>query len=85
MNRDDKALLREMGRNRKGVATLRYPMNQSSSEWLRVRAAKRLCAAGLAVMVNRVTVRLTREGCALVRELRDQRLDQNQTRMPSAE
>ena len=77
MNSNDEALLREMGRSRKGIATLRYPMNQSSPEWRRVRAAKRLCAAGLAVMVNRATVRLTPEGCAFVRELRDRRLDQN--------
>ena len=77
MNRDDEALLLKMGRDRKGIATLRRPMNQSSPEWRRVRAAERLCAAGLALMQDGVTVRLTREGYALVRELRDQRLDQN--------
>ena len=75
MNRDDEALLREMGRNRDGIATLRKAMNESSPEWRRVHAAKRLCAARLAFMQNQVTIRLTREGCALVRKLRDQRLD----------
>ena len=75
MNRDDEALLQEMGRHRNGSATLRYPMNRSSPEWRRVRAAERLCAARLALMQDGVTVRLTQEGCALLRRLRDQRLD----------
>ena len=67
MNTEDEALLREMGRSRQETAILLYPMNQSSAEWRRVRAAKRLCAVGLSVMENRVTVRLTRAGIGAAR------------------
>ena len=76
MNRDDEALLLKMGRRRKGCATIRPDvMNQTSPVAREVAAAKRLCAARLAFMKDRVTIRLTPEGCELVRKVRDQRLD----------
>lgn len=81
MNSDDEALLLKMGRDRRGIATLRRPMNKNHIAWREVAAAERLCRARLAFMQNEVTLRLTREGCALVRELRDRNLDQNEGRI----
>ncbi len=75
MNRDDEALLMKMGRSRRGRATLRRPPNSDHPAWREVAAAERLCKARLAFMPDRLTVQLTREGCILVRKLRDQRLE----------
>ena len=70
MNSDDKALLRAMGRDPQGIVMLNCHAVTGSWEWRQCRAAERLCKDGLAIMQDRTTPRLTREGCALVRELR---------------